>query len=279
MEHSIHMISHHYIMLKFAVLCYFALNLICSFEANANPAINNTNKEHQTKSYTIVFTEIPGFLSSLKTEPGTLINEEILSRIEKRHNIQFKSEFLPVKRAVVHFNKGYADLVFAMTLGDPGLDLTVSQGPNTIDSAPIAGSGYAVFTRKGSKKINSISELKEKNIGTLVGITLPSSFDKKSFKSITVNQNAEQSFKMLKKGRIDALLTIKAVGIDEIARLSIKDIEYGDEFDYIFACYSAHLTPTGAQLIEYINQTIGEVIKDGTYKKIVTDYPGSLLQN
>lgn len=262
---------------KFATA--FCITFILILSESTSAANDKPSSAQAVKTYTIALTEIPGFLSTRKTEPGTLINNEILTRIEKRHNILFKSEFYPVKRATVNFNKGYFDLVFAMSLGDIGSDLTISQTPNSIDSAPIAGSGYAVFTRKDTKKVNSLAQLNGKNIGVLAGITPPNSFDERSVNSITQSQSIEQSFKMLRKGRIDAVLTIKAVGLDEIKRLDIADIEYGDEFDYIFACYSAHLTPIGAKLIEFINQALGEIIKDGTYKKLVNGYPGSLLQN
>lgn len=57
--------------------------------------------------------------------------------------------------------------------------------------------------------------------------------------------------------------------MEEIKKLNITDIHCGQEFNFKFACYSAHLSKEGALLIEYINHAIGEIFKDGSYQTLM----------
>ncbi len=235
------------------------------------------NSYAESDNYKLNLVEIPGFIDSESSGVGAILNAEVLNRINKNHGINFNISLYPAKRAVTQFNKGKADVVFSMILGDSSKDLTMTQSNMTIDSAPIAGSGYAIFTLKNNPKISSMKELEGKSIGALNGVTLPKSLINDFAESIDYVQSMEQNFKKLRLGRIDAIVTIKAAGTTELERFGITDIHYGDEFQYVFACYSAHLNEKGSKLIEYINHAIGEIIKDGTYRKLVGGYSGSIL--
>lgn len=235
------------------------------------------NSYAKSDIYTLNLVEIPGFINSEHSGIGAILNTEVLKRIKKNHGVDFNISLYPAKRAVTMFNKGNADVVFSMILGDSSKDLTVAQSNITIDSAPIAGSGFAIFTLKNMPKLSSIKNLKGKSIGALNGVTLPKSLINDFAKSIEYVPSMGQNFKKLRLGRVDTIVTIKAAGATELERLGITDIHYGNEFHYVFACYSVHLSEKGAKLIEYINQAISEIIKDGTYRKLVGDYSGSIL--
>lgn len=132
----------------------------------------------QIKSYKICLAYSPGFINSANEGIGSQLNKEILKRIEQRKNVSFEVSFYPAKRALLMFNKGKFDIVFATILGDSGSDQTTFQNDNTIDSAPVAGSGYSIFTLKSSQKLSKLEDLYKKRIGIIGGITLPDGFDK-----------------------------------------------------------------------------------------------------
>ncbi|MCP4110742.1 MAG: transporter substrate-binding domain-containing protein [Desulfobacteraceae bacterium] len=204
--------------------------------------ITTTVAYAQKKSYKVCLTYLPGFINSEDEGIGARLNKKILSRIEQREGVTFEVSFYPCKRALLLFNKGEADIVFATVLGDSGSDQTIFQNYDTIDSAPLAGSGYAIFTLKSFPKLSKLDDLRGKRVGIIRGVTLPEDFAKISTEVTEDFNSMEQNIFMLQKGRINAVLTLKSLGMEEIRRLNITNIHWGREFGFKFACYSVHLT-------------------------------------
>lgn len=249
-----------------------------SSSAYASDAIDTTIKVDTKRSYSLYLPKISGFIETEHKGIGAIINKEIVKRIEEKHSVDIEITALPVKRAIAHFNKKKADLIFAMVLGDTDQNLMNTQSSLTIDSAATAGSSYAIYTLNSQPKLSSLEHIENRSVGVIDGTTLPPEFSKYSNISLHYSHSLELQFKQLRMGRLDAILTVKALGDSEIKKLGIKDIHHGDDFGFLFACYSAQLTEEGARLIEYINIAIASMIKDGTYSEITRDYPGSLLQ-
>lgn len=230
-----------------------------------------------TPTYRVNLIQLPGFVNSATEGLGVRLNQEILSRIEQREDVSFEVTFYPAKRSFGVFNNGGADLIFPTVLGTTRDDPTAYQKPATIDSAAIVGSGYVIFTPSHMPKLSAISDLKGKSVGIVKGNTLPQQLNESQVSRIEVVELMETNFTKLLAGRIDAVLVLKALGLAEMNRLQIANLHHGREFQHVFGSYSAHLSPQGARLIEYVNQAIGEMIKDGTYQIMLEGYQQSIL--
>lgn len=256
---------------QFLVWCVAILSLV-SFGDNI-PVLHAQTRT----TYRVNLIHLPGFVNSADEGLGVRLNQEILRRIEQSEGLRFTVSFYPAKRSFIIFNEGDADLIFPTVLGTDRDDPFSYQSPETIDSGPVVGSGYVILTLTRMPQLSALGDLVGKTVGVIRGNTLPRQLDDIAVKEIQEVASMEQNIAKLRAARIDAILVLKALGFAEIRRLKVSDIHYGREFHYVFGGYTAHLSQEGARLIEYLNQAIGELIKDGTYQDILKDDQQSLL--
>lgn len=213
--------------------------------------------QFKNKEYQVILGPVPGYTDSLKAGPGSLLTQEIISRLEK-DGYKFQLRMVPWARANKLFNTGEVDVLF------PELILDDSQ--NGMTGMPVDMASQVVFNLKERSKINSVDELYNKKVVVVRGIMKISALLHPSIKLIEVNA-PDQAFNMLLKKRADAY--INWITLDNYNR---EGFQYGKPIVSRFDAYRFQITIEGAKLMEAFNFTLGTIIKDGTYNKIFDKY-------
>ncbi|MBU2713420.1 substrate-binding periplasmic protein [Zooshikella harenae] len=213
--------------------------------------------QFKEKEYQVILGPVPGYTDSLKKGPGSLLTQEIISRLEK-DGYKFQLRIVPWARANKLFNSGKVDVLF------PELILDDSQKGMT--GMPVDMASQVVFNLKGRNKINSIEELYNKKIVFVRGIMKISELLHPSIDLIEVNA-PDQAFKMLRKKRADAY--VNWLTLDNYNR---ESFQYGKAIVSRFDAYRFQISNEGAKLMELFNFSFGMMIKDGTYNKIFHQY-------
>ena len=125
----------------------------------------------------------------------------------------------------------------------------------------------AVFVRKGTKGINSISDLKDKEVVVMAGDNAEEFVRREKISDkIFTTHTFKEAFKDLNNGNYDAVLTqrvlgiklLEEMGIDEIEPLNFQIPKFRQDF-----CFAVKKGDT--ELLASLNEGLSIVIANGTY--------------
>ncbi len=185
------------IKLAFMFKCFFGILLVISFDVNARYKKEITCATAVFEPYTI---------KSATENRG--IDTDILNALAKKINWKITYQYYPWARLIALAKTGRIDCLFSAAFEierTQYLDYTTT---------PLHITRYYVFAKK-SKLISTLKSLQKKIIGIHRGYVFPeplASMVVKGELSAIEAKTEKELFQMLNLGRIDAVLTDKAVG-------------------------------------------------------------------
>lgn len=148
------------------------------------------------------------------------IEVEIIERIFEKQGIKYTIELLPFNRALISVEDGDRDFIF-----------NIYKNPDRLKkfdySDPILDNPLIIFIKKDSNIVftGNINELRNYNIGTMLGYTYSPEFDKARNDKLIKTEEVcghEQNFKKLVSGRIDIYIVERSVGLYFTKKLGIQ---------------------------------------------------------
>ncbi|MGE0090304.1 MAG: transporter substrate-binding domain-containing protein [Bacteroidales bacterium] len=128
----------------------------------------------------------------------------------------------------------------------------------------------AVFVRKRTKDIDSISDLKNKTIAVMQGDNAEEFVRRKAVsKNIITTPTFEDAFRKLANNEVDAVITQRVMGIELLKKMKLRNIVHLDfqlqdyRQDFCFAVQKGNST-----LLSRLNEGLSIVIADGTYDRL-----------
>lgn len=134
----------------------------------------------------------------------------------------------------------------------------------------------AIFVRKGTKEIESIADLKDKEIVVMKGDNAEEFVRRERISNKIYTTNTfEEAFRELAKGKYDAIITQRITGLKLLEQLKLKSIHPLDlqlaEFrqDFCFAVQKGNDT-----LLNKLNEGLSIIIANDTYNEIKLKWLG-----
>ena len=128
----------------------------------------------------------------------------------------------------------------------------------------------AVFVREGTKGINSVEDLKNKEIAVMEGDNAEEFVRRENISNkIFTTKTFEEAFRNLAAGQYDAVITHRVMGINLLKRIGIESVKPLDfqlqEFrqDFCFAVQEGN-----SALLSRLNEGLSIIIANDTYEKI-----------
>ncbi|MFO7754803.1 MAG: transporter substrate-binding domain-containing protein [Bacteroidales bacterium] len=128
----------------------------------------------------------------------------------------------------------------------------------------------AVFVRKGTEGINSVSDLREKEVVVMKGDNAEEYVRRDSVSDLIFTTNTfEEAFKRLAAGQYDALITQRITGIHLLEELEIKSVQPLDfqlprfRQDFCFAVQEGD-----TELLSRLNEGLSIIIADETFNNL-----------
>ncbi len=205
----------------------------------------------------------PGIIG-LVEEGGTGKYQLVMREAAKRANLTVTERYYPQKRALkIFFFKDYP-CIYAYT------DLAVEKlgKEQVVASFPIGVFKQYIFTQKGKSVFTSISQLKGKSVGGVLGDDMQPWYPNftKAGIHLELVASTEQNIKKLHSGRLDAMVSFLPDIVEYVDQLSFApDHPLLISYDRI----TCRNTPEGRQFIEKISPVLQEMKHDGTMKKIL----------
>ena len=255
---------------------FFRIILVCTILFFYN-AFANTQS---TKTYTVGYGVVEGFIDSEYEGVGVELLDEIIKRVQKRgHKIE--KRFQPFKRIINTFIKNNMDVCFPIINGGTYEKSGYKKWgfkKMPAHSIPMFTSGsFVIYSKKNRMKHDSLETLKGKNIGVIRGAYIPAKLKKsKEFAIVELNKGV-QGFEMLNRDRLDGFLVHKFWAQGILEQNTFKNIHHGKEFETIIGSFIFHQNQDGLNLLAEFNYVIGSMILDGTYKKILAKYPNNKM--
>ncbi|HCW93461.1 MAG TPA: hypothetical protein DHM44_07245, partial [Flexistipes sinusarabici] len=128
----------------------------------------------------------------------------------------------------------------------------------------------AVFVREGTKGINSVEDLKNKEVAVMEGDNAEEFVRRKNISNkIITTKTFEEAFRNLASGQYDAVITHRVMGINLLKKMGIESVKPLDfqiqEFrqDFCFAVQEGN-----SALLSRLNEGLSIIIANDTYEKI-----------
>jgi PAS domain S-box-containing protein len=138
----------------------------------------------------------------------------------------------------------------------------------------------AVFIRKSSKDIQTLDDLKQKEVLVMRDDVAHEYVQRVNLSDrITTTNTFEEAFQMLANGHGDAVVTQRIIGLKIIERLNLKsviqtDIEFPDfRQEFCFAVKEGD-----AELLSRLNEGLSVVIANNTYQHLHTKWFGPVVK-
>lgn len=140
-------------------------------------------------------------------------------------------------------------------------------------SDPYYDSGAQVFVKKGNDGLQTADDLKGKKIGVVVSSTYEDLAKKYTDKVSTYDSDVTALQDLLVKGRLDAVITDKLVGMYAINQndLGIQPAGKPLSLDHM----GIAIKKDNKALLKKVNKALEEIKEDGTYAKISKKYFGA----
>ena len=128
----------------------------------------------------------------------------------------------------------------------------------------------AVFVRQGTRNINSLADLKDKKIAVMKGDNAEEFVRRENISDhITTTKTFNEAFKELSRGKQDAVITQRVMGIELLKTLGIRNIKALDfqlpkfRQDFCFAVQKGN-----QELLFRLNEGLSIIIANDTYEEI-----------
>ncbi|WP_031481827.1 substrate-binding periplasmic protein [Maridesulfovibrio frigidus] len=210
----------------------------------------------------VSFASFPVPVLIQNSQKGTFI--DIVREACSRLNIKPDILIYPPKRSFKYFSEKKTQAFF------PAIPFHLRE--QFVLTTPFHYKRAFAFTRKGTKAITTVSELKGKRVGLTTGFSYPPNIVNDS--DITVDFTAffQSSLKKLQAGRIDCF-----IGDPDITLNAMKELNLSLSYDLANPIYEEpvfiafHRTPEGIALADNFSKAISKMLEDGTIHKIKSD--------
>jgi len=256
--------------LFFINIIFFTLFLSSTLFAN----------NQSTKTYTLGYGKIEGFIESHDKGVGVDLLNEIVKRMHSRgHKIQL--HYQPFKRIINNFIKNDFDIIFpiinAGSFKKAGYEKWGFKQMPAHSMPMFTSGGFIIYSTINHIKYDSINSLLGKRVGVIRGAYVPSILKDSKEIFVTELNKGVQSFKMLSKKRLDAFLVQKFWAQGILNESKLEGFHHGKEFDTVMGSFIFHQNQEGLNLLAEFNYVIGSMILDKTYQKILDNYPNNKM--
>ncbi|WGL59878.1 transporter substrate-binding domain-containing protein [Pigmentibacter sp. JX0631] len=202
------------------------------------------------------------------------IGGEIITKALAAKKISFKMNWLPWKRAQEETlaNSDKQSFIIPFTRN-------AEREPNYNWVSKLYDAETVFITKKGTTKLNSISEAKGKKIGVLLGSSYETAISNEknglNKADIEAVPNDATNAKKLEATKIYAWYTgvIGAIATFNVEKMAIDSFEFGNKID-IEENYIATSKGTAKELVEKVKDAIEAFKKTAEYKTIIKKYTG-----
>jgi len=218
---------------------------------------------------------VEGFIEEGEMGVGGSLLKMISKEFEK---IGYEVELskAPFNRVISQYANGHLDVAFPIISGDyMSLDYFKKWKIPFIPlySIPIYNGGsFAIFTPAQAPIYNSVNELKNSHIGVLAGVYMPTELKAPTSFNVTEIHGIERAIKLLKVGRVDALILHKNWAETVLDTDDLKQLHSGESFSHIYGSFVTQPTSNGAVILAEINKIIATMVIDGRYKKLLAGH-------
>ncbi|MCP4107322.1 MAG: amino acid ABC transporter substrate-binding protein [Desulfobacteraceae bacterium] len=200
-------------------------------------------------------------LTGVVSEDGTGVYQMIMKEVSRRSGVTFTERFYPPKRAFGLFLRDKDKCIYSFTD-----DAVKVLGKDKVTaSIPMGVFKMYVFTKKGEPALTSIFHLKGKKVAGVLELEEKLKIKESGIRFIITESN-EDSFNVLQKGRVKAIIGFLPdmnFYTDKLSFSPKNPLLVG--YDRI----TCHSSETGKQFVDSISPILKEMKKDGTIKKIL----------
>jgi len=192
---------------------------------------------------------------------------DIVQTIFKKVDVQLELKFLPFKRALTNVKKGQNDGLFI-------LYKTPERMKYFDYTKPLINSPLLFFVRKGSNiKFEKLSDLKGLKIGVMHGYTYGSEFDNSPYYTLDPGTSHEVNFNKLIKGRTDAYICDKWVGIYTALKENVmSELKTLPVPLKVMSLYMVFTKGKHQALIDKINPIVESMTASGEIDKLIDQF-------
>lgn len=199
------------------------------------------------------------------------IDVDVIKEVGRRLGINVEFKLMPWKRLENFIKSGEIDCVAAYFQTPERMKYM------DFTHIPLHMTAYTLFARKeDARNYSSLEDLKTWKIGVNRGFKTTPEFEEALYNGWVEKYevtNDMQSFSMLEKGRLTAVLTNYHVGLYNIRELGLKDIvPIFPSIRTAPAYFVLSKKKNLGYLVQKFDEALFEVLKDGTYKKIFDTY-------
>lgn len=207
-------------------------------------------------------------LVNLVTAEGDGSYQQAFAEVFKQSRIKVDEMFFPLERAIRHFESGKSDCIYT------NVDAILGRGKVTPDniytSYPINIATLHLFTLKSTTLIRSLEQIEEHRL-SIIGVNgyqfyYGERITSSDYEHLILVSDEKRALKMLKKGRVDAL-----VGFMPDYTRHLDELHYDQQLKLseIYDGLTCRRTPKGKQVIQSISPIIESMHKNGAIKKIL----------
>ncbi len=205
-------------------------------------------------------------LTGLVTEDGIGLYQMIMKEVSKRSGVTFTEKFYPPKRAFETFLREENKCIYSFTDDAAG----ILGKDKIIASIPLGVFKMYIFTKKGEPALTSIFQLKGKRVAYVLGLGIPIEKvkikEKEAGIKLIATENNEESFRILQRGRVNAI-----IGFLPDINLFLDELSFSPKNPLLvgYDRITCHNNETGKQFINSISPKLKEMKEDGAIKKIL----------
>ncbi len=186
---------------------------------------------------------------------------EIVREACLRLNIKPEILIYPPKRSFKYFSENKTQAFF------PAIPFHVSE--QIVTTTPFHYKRAFAFTKRGTKAITTVAELKGKRVGLTTGFAYPPNIVNDSDITVDFTEFFQASLKKLQAGRIDCFIGDPDITLNAMRKLNFSlsyDLEKPIYEEPVFIAF--HKTAAGIELADKFSLAISKMLDDGTILKI-----------
>ncbi|MEG3619157.1 transporter substrate-binding domain-containing protein [Magnetovibrio sp. PR-2] len=234
----------------------------------------------QNTSIEFGFCPVEGFVDEEPKGVGYELMTEVLMRL-RAQGYQINESFVPAMRLLNGYKNKQYDVIFPiMKIKNFTLKSFQKWGFDHIPlySRPLYDGGhFVIYTHVENDRLNRVKDLKGKSTVVIAGAYIPVDLVTPTPYNVEYVDTAEQAFKMVQFGRVDAFLVHKGWGQHVLSGLDLPELHHGEPFENIRGGFIAQENELGEELVSAIDRVIADMIEDGSYAKILEKFPDTKL--
>lgn len=194
-----------------------------------------------------------------------------LKELLKEYPHKIDKRYAPIRRNTLEFLRGEEGCIFPANMKSIQATRPQAQNMQVLVSKPVDMVSVYVYVKQGQEIPTKMSDLKDKNIGHLMGDVAPALVRGTSI-NLHAPPNKKSLLKMLENERIDGIMGFHPDMAISFDKLGYYDLVYSSELALLklpthFICYD---TPETQEFIDYLDQGIVLMAKDGRAKKYLS---------